>query len=264
MGKGDTTEKSNAIKKRKDAKGYRAKTGWPTIIASGVIILLILVLAAIGELPVLGDAQNQWSPFVFTLVGVVLYVMASAKSRRDRFDLRYAPDYFFRGAQAVVYLYVIMSIIAQMKAEPSTQYNFVSWPPNLIGLLVGMFILHVEKAMEGLGQRFEEVLAGLLPRALTAKTSREKQLERLRVEQKFQEIKMQSEGLISQMRDTNTISDLKAHLDAVSQTIRDGDLDGTQDAVSQLAWKFEGLKQALREEELTVQEILSADRYKQD
>lgn len=241
----------------KDTKVYK---GIPTtIILSVIIILSTLVLAIFGKLPILGDADNQWIPFVFTLMGVAIYIMTSARIHRENFELRYLPDYFFRGAQAVIYLYVIMSIIAQSSEQENAAYNFKNWKPNLVGLLVGMFIPHVEKAMEGLGQRFEEILAGILPRSLTAKTSREKQLDQLRLEQKFQDIKMQSEGLISQMRDPGLSSTLMERLQDVTKTIKDGDMDIVQEKVSQLSWDFEKIKQSMREEELTVQDVIKRD-----
>lgn len=233
------------------------KAGWATIIVSLVIVAAAFVLAIGDALPILEDAGRQWSPLLFAIVGVLLYIMSSARTRRERFDLSYLPDYCFRGAQAVVYLYIIMAIIAQTNGG-TDQYSFESWPPNLIGLFVGMFILHVEKAMEGLGQRFEELLAALLPRALTARTSREKQLDRLRASLKFDEVRAQSEALASQIADPAMSAALRRRLADVTRVIRDGDLDGMQDEVSQLSWEFEELKRALREEGLTVEEILAA------
>ena len=43
--------------------------------------------------------------FVFTYLRVTLYVLHVAKQRRAEFDLRYLPDYWYRAAQAAVYLY---------------------------------------------------------------------------------------------------------------------------------------------------------------
>jgi hypothetical protein len=225
-----------------------------------IIVSAALVIGIFGKLPNLAQTSSQWTPFIFTIIGVTLYIMMSAKQRRERFDLKYLPDYCFRYAQAVIYLYVIMSIIAQTKTET---YDFESWPPNLIGLFVGMFILHVEKAMEGLGQRFEEALAAILPRALTAKTSREKQLEKMRSEQKFKEIKFQSEMLASQIDDPGLKDNWQARLARVEATIRDGDREGIEDAVHGLAWDYESLKRSVREETATVDEILRVSRGKE-
>lgn len=237
------------------------QAGWATIVVALVIVAAAFVLASLGKLPMLGEdgarAQAQALPLVFAVVGVLLYVMASAKTRRSRFDLKYLPDYCFRAAQAVVYLYVIMAITAQ---STDLQQGFASWPPNLVGLLVGMFILHVEKAMEGLGQRFEELLAALLPRALTARTARDKQLVQLDAKRKYDEMRTQSELLSTQIDDPAMKAGLQQRLTEVGQVIRDGDVDGMQEAVNALAWEFEEMKRALREEHLTVGEILAAGR----
>lgn len=240
------------------AKHGQSRSWWATITASAVIVVAVVGFAVLERLPTLQGSKDQWTPFVFALIGVALYVMSSAKSRRERFDVRYVPDYCYRAAQAVVYLYLIMAIIAQ--AGPTEGYEFTNWPPNLIGLMVGMFILHVEKAVEGLGQRFEEVLAGFLPRSLVAKTSREKQLEQLRSEQKFQSIKAQSELLASQIRDPALRAEVPKRLAEAERAIRDGDLDSIEDAVNSLAWDYEQLKVGLREEEMTLAEVLSLAR----
>jgi hypothetical protein len=245
----------------------RSIKGKPTILISSVIVGVVMALAVLERVPLLEGKESQWLPFVFSIVGVLIYIMASAKTRRERFDLKYLSDYFFRGAQTVVYLYIILSIQTQRSAEvASTEFanTFEEWSPNTIGLFVGLFILHVEKAMEGLGQRFEEALAAIFPRALTSKTSREKQLERLRSETKFQEIKTQAEGLASQFPSEKVGTALQDRLRKVEETIRSNDDDGIRDEVSELAWQFEGIKRAMREEELTIEEILRRDDKAQD
>ncbi|MCP4546299.1 MAG: hypothetical protein GY835_07525 [bacterium] len=232
--------------------------GWPTIIVSSTIMVTIMTLAVQNKMPMLKGHAGQWLPFVFTIVGVLLYIMASAKTRRERFDRKFLPDYFYRGAQAVVYLYIILSFLASGD-NTGTVSTFESWSPNTIGLFVGLFILHVEKAMEGFGQRFEESLAAIFPRALTSKTSREKQLERLRSETRFQEIKTQAEGMVSQFRNDKIAAAFQIRLREVEATLRSKDDDGIKDEVSQLAWEFESIKKAMREEELTIDEILRRD-----
>jgi len=102
---------------------------------------------------VLSDSPHQWTPFLFAYLGVTLYVLQAAQRRRDAFAVRYLPDYFYRGAQTGVYLYVIMTVFARGRA-----HEFAAWPPNLVGLLVGLFIEQVETAMQGVGRRFEAAI----------------------------------------------------------------------------------------------------------
>lgn len=224
--------------------------------ASLAIVLAALVLSINGWLPITLD-KKQWLPFVSCLVGVTLYTLSAVKKRRDRFDLRYLPDYLYRAAQAMVYLYVILAVGWQ---KEGAVLDFERWPPNLWGLLVGLFIEHVEKAMEGLGQRFEEVLAGILPRALDAPTSRERQLGRVRLEQRFREIQTQAEMLLPQLRSPAVREALRAQIDGTLRTLREGDEKAIEDEIRRLALDFEQLKQAAREEDLTVGEILAGVR----
>ena len=246
-----------------DKTGVAGITGKPTIIVSAVLITAILWLALEEKMPLFGDRTDQWLPFTASIVGVLLYVMSSAKTRRERFDLKYLSDYFFRGAQAVVYLYIILGFMAQ-NTQQIASTSFKDWSPITIGLFVGLFIPHVEKAMEGFGQRFEEALAAIFPRALTSKTSRERQLERLRSETKFQEIQTQAEGLLSQYRGEEVGAAFQQRLKEVQTTIRNKDDDGITDQVRDLAWDFEKIKQAVREEELTMEDILRRDVEEKD
>jgi apolipoprotein N-acyltransferase len=130
----------------------------PTILALAVVAVIV-ALAVTGDLPALANSPHQWTPFAFTSLGVTLYVLQAAKRRRSEFDLRYLPDYCFRAAQAAVYLYVIMTVIARGEA-----HEFASWPPNLIGLFVGLFIEQVEEAVQGVGQRLGDALAVVFPK----------------------------------------------------------------------------------------------------
>lgn len=298
--------------------GSVLRAGGLTMFTSAAVILGILVLAYNGELVLLkgGTLNNtQWLPFASTLIGVSLYAMSTAMTYRDKWQLRYLPDYWYRAAQAVVYLYIILAIMGQtglgvtpdaapqpspgpsatapvqnppvdapppastvvpasLAPTPPTQTpepekdppkppsspDFSHWPPNLIGLMVGLFILHVEKAMEGFGQRFEEALTALLGRSLTARTTREKQIERLRDEQRFVEIQRQAELLASQLRSPGAREAIQRRLAAVAEIVRTGSSEELRGEVEKLSWEFEQIKVALREDSQTVAEILGGAR----
>ena len=45
-------------------------------------------------------------------------------------------------------------------------------------------------------------------------------------------------------------------IEEVNKIIQEGDLDGIEEEVNKLAWQFEEIKRSLREESLTVSEIL--------
>lgn len=140
--------------------------------------------------------------------------------------------------------------------EESTVKDFSRWPPNLIGLLIGLFILHVEKAMEGFGERFGEALTAILGRSLEGKTPREKQMDRIRDEKKLEEIRQQAELIASQAPGRAVLEGFQKRLADVTDTVREGEPNAIHDDVVKLAWEFEQLKVALREETSTVAEIL--------
>lgn len=229
------------------------RSGIITAIISVIIMAAVVVLTLYDvRLPVLEGKKYTYLPFVSALIGVLFYIMASARSRRQTFQLKYLSDYFFRGAQAFVYVYIIMAFIA----TAGNTKDFGGLTPNLIGLFTGMFILHVEKAMEGLGQRFEEVLAGVFTRSLTAKTSREKQIDKVRYEQKFREIQTQNELLASLIDSPEVVRLLNDEINKVKDTVRNGEPEAIEDAVSKLALKHEEIKRMLREETITVKDVL--------
>ena len=148
-----------------------------SVVASVGLVVMGLALAWVNKLPGI-PSEGQLVPFVSTLVGVTFYVLYNVRKRRDRFDVKFLPDYTFRAAQAVVYLYAILGMFHYLRSEGEEQ-ALLEWPPNLIGLFVGMYILHVERAMEGLGYRFEEVLTSVLGRSLSIPTRREKDILRI-------------------------------------------------------------------------------------
>ena len=274
---------------------------------------------------------DRFMPFLATLVGVSLYMMGVTKTYKERFDYRYLPDYCYRVAQAVVYTYVVLAIMAQVDvglsagddrqpdrpqvivspsptatpaptsapgqtptpapvASPSpasspaitptvtpsptatpapgspddsaaengasSDKDFSSWPPVLVGLMIGLFILHVEKAMEGFGERFGEALSALLGRSLEGKTPRERQMDRIRDEKKLDEIRQQAELMASQAPGGAVLKGFQKRIEEVTDICRDGEPNAIHDAVTKLAWDFEQVKVALREETTTVAEIL--------
>jgi len=247
--------------------GSVLKAGGVTLWASTAVTLGILALAYQEQLLLLKKGQSQWLPFASALIGVSLYFMSTAKTYRDNWQLRYLPDYCYRAAQAVVYVYIVLAIMGQEGwglADGPPQVppipDFSHWPPNLIGLVVGLFILHVEKAVEGFGQRFEEALTAVLGRSLTARTSREKQIARLRDEQTFSEIERQAELLASQLRSPGAREAIQRRLATVGALVRTGSPEELRQEVEKLSWEFEQIKVALREDSQTVAEILGGAR----
>jgi hypothetical protein len=225
-----------------------------SVVASVALVLVGLLLAWFNKLPGI-PPEGQRVPFISTLVGVTFYVLYNVRKRRDRFDLKYVPDYAFRAAQAVVYLYAILAIFDFLRSQDQRD-ALLQWPPNLIGLFVGMYILHVERAMEGLGYRFEEVLTSVLGRSLSLPTRREKDIELVQAEGRFREIQKQAELVAAEGGAPALVEGLKERFRRVSDAIDERDHDATVKEVTELALDFERTKRELRREARTVSRVL--------
>jgi hypothetical protein len=235
-----------------DSQGTRVRR-----ISAALSLALVavgLILAGFNVLPAI-PKEGQIVPFISTLVGVTFYVLYNVRRRRERFDLKFLPDYAFRAAQAVVYLYAILAIFDVMRARSETDF-LLQWPPNLIGLFVGMYILHVERAMEGLGYRFEEVLTAILGRSLSMPTRREKDIQLVQAAGKFRDIQQQAEVMAAQAGPPAVIQDLKQRFREVSGAITDRDHDAAVKEVRELSLDFELTKQEIRRETKTVRKVL--------
>jgi hypothetical protein len=218
------------------------------------LVVVGLLLAGFNKLPGI-PPEGQGVPFISTLVGVTFYILYNVRKRRDRFDLKYVPDYTFRAAQAVVYLYAILAMFDFLRSRDEKD-ALLQWPPNLIGLFVGMYILHVERAMEGLGYRFEEVLTSVLGRSLSLPTRREKDIQLVQAEGRFREIQKQAELMAAEGGAPALVEGFKERFRQVSDAIDERDHDATVKEVTELALDFERTKQELRREARTVSRVL--------
>jgi hypothetical protein len=235
--------------------------GWVTSIGVSTGIVLVMLFAALtDDLPALRGVPGQLYPFLLALTGTALYVMRSVRTRRERFNADYWPDYAFRCAQACVYLYIILAILAQTRDAPDlVNYAFTGWSPNLIGLLVGLYILQVEKAMDGFGDRFGEALGAVLGRALTARTARDRQREQVHGEGRLAEIKAQLEALTAVLYDPAQTAALNARVTEIERAFRDEDVESAQERLTALVNDMELLKRAQREQHRVAWEVGTAD-----
>jgi hypothetical protein len=236
--------------------GTRRDRGLRTfsVVASVALVGVGLVLAWSNKLPGI-PAQGQLMPFISTLVGVTFYVLYNVRKRRDRFDTKYLPDYVFRAAQAVVYVYAILAIFNFTLAAGDDQ-ALLRWPTNLIGLFVGMYILHLERAIEGLGYRFEEILTAVLGRSLALPTRRETDIRLVQAEGRFREIQNQAELLVADAGPPALVEGFKKRFRCVSDAIRERDYDSVVKEVTELSLDFERTKQEVRRQARTVSRVL--------
>lgn len=227
-----------------------------SVVAPAILVVLGLLLAWFNQLPGL-PRDGQVVPLISSLVGVTFYLLYNVRKRRGRFDLAYLPDYLFRAAQAVVYVYAILAMFDYLRSEgEAAGQALLRWPPNLIGLFVGMYILHVERAMESLGYRFEEALTGVLGRSLSLATRREKDIQFVQAEGRLREMQKQAELMAAETGPSALVEGLKQRFRQASDAIAERDDDSAVKEIAELSLDFERTKRELRREARTVSRVL--------
>ena len=148
----------------------------------------------------------------------------------------------FRIAQAVAYLFIVQWAWAAGtdKAVPGTSLS-----PNLLGFFVGLFILRVERAIDALGERFEEVLTAILPRSLAYKTPQERRQENFKLRSKLEELEQQFETIRPQIRDEEGQAQFEEELRKALALADSENPEGLQEKVADLQHRYELMKKNL-------------------
>jgi len=184
-GAGDALDRIRSLEQPeqgwKEASARNAFLTFTSLIVLGIVLTLVVqrgsdLFTVVQEVTEGTDATppqppptppSGWSyliPFGSALAGVLLFIMSVAREKRSDFDFRaYFGEYAYRIAQTAVYLLIVWWAwtVWVGKGNEST-----SLPPNILGLLVGLFILRVERAIEAMGEKFEEMLNTILPGAI--------------------------------------------------------------------------------------------------
>lgn len=200
-------------------------------------------------------------PFLMNLAGVLLFIMNTARRKQERWELRrYWGDHCFRVAQSVAYLFIVMWAMAtvQRQDDPlaSNGFNPLGYPPSIIGFLVGFFILRVERAMEGLGDKFEEVLMAVLPRAASYMTREETRRRTLKSAFQLDDIIVQYQAIRPQVANPALCTRMDELLDEAEEAASKGDPEATQKANATVMRFFEELKKSAGEMLVPLDEVL--------
>ena len=172
------TKKNNQGKGGDD--GPKAKLLWLFFL---VMVLLIIGAAVVGSF--LGQ-QNELKRVNFSyvslaLIGVLFHLANQYRVRRDEegFDWNeYQFDYYFRALQACIYVIVIDFVVSK---DPSG----LSGEMTIISLFVGMYIRRVEEAFETLGDRFGDMIKGILGSTVQRLTPAERKQKLTELEERW-------------------------------------------------------------------------------
>lgn len=157
-----------------------------TLLALSIAIIIVdRVVPGVTRVDISVDDKTKVAiHFIYVslaLIGVVFHLMSQMRKLReqDGFDwIQYRSDYIFRAFQAGVYVIVIANLV-----DPAT-INMV-----LISLFVGMYIRKVEASFESMGDRFGEMLKGILGTAVQRLSPTEKRQRQEELQKKYIDLK---------------------------------------------------------------------------
>jgi len=206
-----------------------------------------------------GTADEAWFgnvllAYLAGVAGVLIFIMNIARKKREKWAWRdYWGDHVFRVAQTVAYLFVVMWAWAQA-ADTNVAAGDV--PPVIVGFLTGLFILRVERAMEGLGVKFEEVLMTVLPRSFSAISAAERQRQQTRALYKLDDIVTQYEAVRPNIDDLGAREKLDGLLNEAQATLDGEEPEAAKTAIESLAREFEIAKRTQGDMLVPLEELL--------
>jgi hypothetical protein len=196
-------------------------------------------------------------PYLLNLAGVLLFILNTSRQKRERWRARdFWGDHAFRIAQSFAYNFVVLWAWASQSAELVSS----QWGPNIVAFLVGLYILRVERAMLGLGERFEEILAVILPRSLAHLSAVQKREQQLRGNYKLQEIAAQYDAVRSQVSDRGAQRMMDKCIDEAVEAAAGDEHGRAQKKIAELARNFEEFKKSAGETLIPLDDLLGSQR----
>lgn len=194
-------------------------------------------------------------PYLTCLAGVLLFIMGTARMKGDDWDLtKYWGEHTYRIAQAFAYLFVVWWAWARVPEGGGLEGTYIR--PNILGFLVGFFILRVERAMDGLGDKFEEVLFAVLPRAARYTVIEERKRQQVRAGYKLTDISTQWDVLAAQVGNEAAKQDFEERLKRAIDLAGGSDPEKARHAADEVTRYFERLKAEAGEILVSVDELI--------
>jgi len=235
---------------------------WRHVWMTGLSIIVVAIVLCFSYLEgdtIFDDGEvaepiRYLLPFATNLAGVLLFILATARRKGDEWSLSdYWGEHVFRVAQSFAYLFLILW------AWPSEGNELVSerLGPNVLGFIVGLYIVRVERVVEAFGEKFEQVLATILPNSLRYMTTEERRRQQLRSVYRLDDIGIQWEAIRPQISDRGAqvrMDELIAEAQAATQG---DDAERAQKLTQQLGLYFEEIKRSAGEILLPVEQLVS-------
>ena len=171
------TEKNN----QGEGSDDRSKAELPWLFFLVMVGLIVGSAVAGFVLGQKSELKINLSYVSLALIGVLFHLANQYRVRRDEegFDWNeYKFDYYFRALQACIYVIVINHLVS---IDPSG----LSGEMAIISLFVGMYIRKVEEAFETLGDRFGDMIKGILGSAVQRLTPAERKQKLTELEERW-------------------------------------------------------------------------------
>ena len=258
----DESDQDEAEKETAKIRGRN----WFLFGVSLVVILIIVPLSVIygneffgppanGAAVQATPAQSYLIPYLTCLAGVLLFIMGTARLKGDDWDLgRYWGEHSYRVAQAFAYLFVVWWAWSKVAEDGGLEGTYIR--PNILGFLVGFFILRVERAMDGLGDKFEEMLFAVLPRAARYTVVEERKRQQVRAGYKLTDIATQWDVLSTQVGNEAAKEGFEAKLKDALELAAGADPEKARHAADEVSRMFERLKAEAGEILIPVDELI--------
>jgi hypothetical protein len=193
-------------------------------------------------------------PYLTNLAGVLMFIMNTSRKKREKWSLLdYWGDHFFRIAESFAYLFIVLWAWNTAKEGGAVG---VEIGPNIVGFLVGLFILRVERAMEALGDKFEETLMAILPRSVQYISAEERRRQQLKMVYKIDEVATQYDAVRVQIDDPGARAKIDQLVDSARKAALGEDPDQLAASVEELSRTFDDVKQTVGEVRVSVDEFL--------
>ena len=258
-----TSHDQGATEDNKGKRRDRDRQIFMLVLSLAVVEIVLTISFFFGGDLFIGDGESATEvtsrlvhilPYATCLAGVLIFMMSVARRKGRDWDLRgHWGEHLFRIPQAFAYLFIIMWAWAQGANADVVGRDI---PPNIIGFLVGLFILRVEKAMEGFGVKLEEILMSILPRSLAAVSAEEKRRQQLRTYYRLDEIAQQYDAIRAEIDDPGAKEKFDEELDRAREAVEGEDPDRARREVQSVARGFDEMKRVSREVLVPLDELL--------
>lgn len=193
-------------------------------------------------------------PYVTNLAGILLFILSTARRKREFWRLRdYFGDHVFRIAQSFAYLFVVLWAWPEAGARVAVSVRLY---PNIIGFFVGLYILRVERAMEGLGDGFESILMSVLPSSVRSVSAAERRQRQAQAVYRLGELETQWLALRAQVDDPGARDSMDQLLARARAAEEDDDHGRARALVQEASLAFEELKRRAGEVVMSVDQLL--------